>query len=345
MSKELEGQESCADIRKGFRLVTCNESLKSVVALNLNDGFELYMLDIQESQTVIDLSQRMKDECLIDTKKSKIVDCYWTTINSRRVAFITFDNGNNVCFDQSGMQVRLLSDALYGQTILSNLFQFFLSGKINKRVESGPSPPVWALSKDCITYFTGLNFQTFAITPKPCKFPKRPAAPSLFKRCRQLGKGFPFVTVCSEVVLDSKLFHNSERVLLNLFFACRLQQREPLSFKYNDQIGLYQVILQGYHTVVFLMRQQEYLMAMQALNFLKGALESVPHQHGEADYPQAVVREQLQLLKQDTITTYHREEPSEIDRLVDKGVILQSLACMILFKLLHQKSNLLHQHS
>ena len=99
MSKELEGQESCADIRKGFRLVTCNESLKSVVALNLNDGFELYMLDIQESQTVIDLSQRMKDECLIDTKKSKIVDCYWTTINSRRVAFITFDNGNNVCFD------------------------------------------------------------------------------------------------------------------------------------------------------------------------------------------------------------------------------------------------------
>ena len=77
-------------------------------------------------------------------------------------------------------------------------------------------------------------------------------------------------------------------------------------------------------------------MAMQALNFLKGALESVPHQHGEADYPQAVVREQLQLLKQDTITTYHREEPSEIDRLVDKGEILQSLACMILFKLFKQ---------
>ena len=120
------------------------------------------------------------------------------------------------------MQVRLLSDALYGQTILSNLFQFFLSGKINKRVETGPSPSIWALSNDCITYFTGLNFQTFSITPKACKFPKRPAAPSLFKRCRQVGKGYPFVTVCNEVVLDSRLFHNNERVLLNLFFTCRL---------------------------------------------------------------------------------------------------------------------------
>ena len=69
------------------------------MALNLNDGFVLYMLDIQDSQTVIDLHQRMKDECLVDTKKAKIVDCYWTTINSRQVVFITFDNGNNVCFD------------------------------------------------------------------------------------------------------------------------------------------------------------------------------------------------------------------------------------------------------
>ena len=93
------------------------------------------------------------------------------------------------------------------------------------------------------------------------------------------------------------------------------------------------------------MRQQEYLMALQALNCLKQALSSVPLQYGEADYPQALVREQLQLLKQDSITTYHREEPSEIDDFVDKGEILQSLACLILFKLLHQKSNLLHAHS
>ena len=83
------------------------------------------MVDLFDSQTVIDLHQKMKDECLLDTRKSTITDCYWTELTvegtKRRVILITFANGNNACFDYNGNQVRLLSDAIFGQTILSNL--------------------------------------------------------------------------------------------------------------------------------------------------------------------------------------------------------------------------------
>ena len=78
--REIEGEESCAEIKKGFKLVTCKESLKAVIVLNQKEGFELLMVDLFDSQTVIDLQQKMKDECLIDTRKSKISDCYWTSL-------------------------------------------------------------------------------------------------------------------------------------------------------------------------------------------------------------------------------------------------------------------------
>ena len=42
------------------------------------------------------------------------------------------------------------------------------------------------------------------------------------------------MTVSNEVILDSKLFHQNERVLLNLFFACKLQRREAKSLHYRD---------------------------------------------------------------------------------------------------------------
>ena len=41
-----------------------------MVVLNQKEGFELLMVDLFDSQTVIDLQQRMKDECLIDTRRS-----------------------------------------------------------------------------------------------------------------------------------------------------------------------------------------------------------------------------------------------------------------------------------
>ena len=98
--------------------MTCNECLKSVIILNQKEGFELLMVDLFDSQTVIDLLQRMKDECLLDTRRNRITDCYWTSMtvegNKRRVAFVTFGNGNSACFDESGNQVRLLSDAIFG---------------------------------------------------------------------------------------------------------------------------------------------------------------------------------------------------------------------------------------
>ena len=60
---------------------------------------------------------------------SKITDVHWTTISNREtgeepVAVISFDNGSVVCFDQDGQQVKLLSDAIYGQNIIGNFDHF-----------------------------------------------------------------------------------------------------------------------------------------------------------------------------------------------------------------------------
>ena len=82
-------------------------------------------------------------------------------------------------------------------------------------------------------------------------------------------------------------------------------------------------------------------MALQALGYLKQTLSSVPSNHGETTFPSAIIREQIQLLKQDAVTTYHREELSELERFVDKGSILQTLACYILLKISYQKMDLL----
>ena len=105
-------------------------------------------------------------------------------------------------------------------------------------------------------------------------------------------------------------------------------------------------MLQGYHTVVFLLRQQEYVLAIQALGLLKRALGSAPLLAGEVSqrdaYPRAAIKEQLQVLKNDIVATYHSESTEEIDGLVDKGELVQGLACLILFKLLHQKANANH---
>lgn len=95
-----------------------------------------------------------------------------------------------------------------------------------------------------------------------------------------------------------------------------------------------------------MLRQQEYTLAIQALSLLKESLSSVPLLTGEVSrqdaYPRAVIREQLQVLRNDIVTTYHNESTEEIDGLVDKGELVRSLACLILFKLLHQKANATH---
>ena len=91
--------------------------------------------------------------------------------------------------------------------MLSNLDQFCLRAKINRRIETSAQPAVWGLTDTCITYFTGLNFQTFAVVASLCKFQKKTQVPAVFRRCRQVGRGYPLVTVSNEVILDSKLFH------------------------------------------------------------------------------------------------------------------------------------------
>ena len=97
-----------------------------------------------------------------------------------------------------------------------------------------------------------------------------------------------------------------------------------------------------------MLRQQEYILAIQSLNLLKEAFSSVPLLTGEVasrnapqegKYPKAVIKEQLQLLADDIVTTYHNEGAEEIEGLVNKGELVQSLACLILFKLFHQKAN------
>ena len=43
---------------------------------------------------------------------------------SQSVLMLTMENGLPVCFDQDGQQVKLLSDALFGQNVIANFDHF-----------------------------------------------------------------------------------------------------------------------------------------------------------------------------------------------------------------------------
>ena len=73
------------------------------------------------------------------------------------------------------------------------------------------------------------------------------------------------LTVSTEIVLDSKLFERNERVFWHMFLACKIYQTE----REKTDILLYRTIFQGFNTIMYFMRYQEYILAFKSLILMK----------------------------------------------------------------------------
>ena len=58
------------------------------------------------------------------------------------------------------------------------------------------------------------------------------------------------ITVCDEVVLDSKLIERNERVFWHLFLSCKVYEADAA----KSDLVLYRMIFQGFNTVAFFVR-------------------------------------------------------------------------------------------
>lgn len=54
----------------------------------------------------------------------KVKDIQWITLFEQKVALLTLEDSQVVCFDQDGQQVKLLSDAIFSQNIIGNFGHF-----------------------------------------------------------------------------------------------------------------------------------------------------------------------------------------------------------------------------
>ena len=62
------------------------------------------------------------------------------------------------------------------------------------------------------------------------------------RRCNRIAKSFPMITISNQVMVDDKLVLNNERVLFNLFVACKTK---------NNDVGL---LAQAANSVIFFMK-------------------------------------------------------------------------------------------
>lgn len=72
------------------------------------------------------------------------------------------------------------------------------------------------------------------------------------------------LTVSNDVVMDNKLFDKNERIFWYYFLSCKLYQIERAACKVETVGGLhfYRAIFQGFNTVVYFVKYQEYVMAL-----------------------------------------------------------------------------------
>ena len=86
------------------------------------------------------------------------------------------------------------------------------------------------------------------------------------------------ITVCDEAVLDSKLFERNDRVFWHLFLSCKVYEADVA----KSDLVLYRMIFQGFNTVTFFVRYQQYVLAFKSLVLLKRhVFSSLPYGSGE----------------------------------------------------------------
>ena len=89
----------------------------------------------------------------------KASDANWVNLNGdNSILLLSMADGQPVCFDQDGQQVKLLADAIYGQNLFGNFEHF--KQRAGVHIEPGRTAQ-WSISNACITVFDGAAFQSF----------------------------------------------------------------------------------------------------------------------------------------------------------------------------------------
>lgn len=93
-----------------FITVTNSKSAKTVFAINLEQSFEVYMIDMRGSKTQINLKQRMDHHLISSTRKAHI----YSITDSGSLFTISTTNHNFMCFQwEDGAYVGVKSISLY----------------------------------------------------------------------------------------------------------------------------------------------------------------------------------------------------------------------------------------
>ena len=91
---------------------------------------------------------------------------------------------------------------------------------------------------------------------------------------------------------------------MHFMAACRMYEKDQLgSESRTENLNMYPLnglLFQGYNTVVFMLRTQQYVLAVHSLRQLKKAMQSVPLLYGESNaFPSACIEQTCQMLKND----------------------------------------------
>ena len=198
----------------------------------------------------------------------RISDAQWVVFNDDNFSLLLLSlvNGQPVCFDSDGQQIKLLSDAIFGQNLIGNFEHFkqrsrlvtsesqyalrFNNHSASQQITkpgvqaNDEKPQVWIVTDQCISLFDGASFQTFKAQFGPSPFQKQALVPVDFRRARRIGHGFPLLTVSCDIVLDNKLFDKNEKIFWHLFLACKLYQieRQCISDRTESELFFYRAI-------------------------------------------------------------------------------------------------------
>jgi hypothetical protein len=208
----------------GVKIVTCPKSLRCLIAISLEQGFECYMTDLFRKQTVINLKTRLSRELMTPTLKSNICDVNTSKNNGTTLFTLSFTDGAFAVVDSNGQQVKVTATCLFGQSVLGNQEKFWAREAIQKSPYNSKfksSVPVcsWLFANERLFYFTGLDVQTLETT---LKFTANKPLPDPI-----ISKPFPIVTIGNKVIMDDALFLESERVFVDYFYSCKLGRKVP----------------------------------------------------------------------------------------------------------------------
>jgi len=88
--------------------------------MNLPGRFECFLLDLRQTQTVINIKTKISRELMLATLNSQITDACWMTLKDINVLLLSFSDGAFACIDSDGWPVKVVATSLFNKSVLGN---------------------------------------------------------------------------------------------------------------------------------------------------------------------------------------------------------------------------------